>query len=175
MKKVKARKDYVLGFSNRGVERALRSNPKITVYQGHARFTSPQSVAVGGEALSAPRIFINVGGRRLCRTSPASSRSNISRTARCWTSIPAAAPNHRRRQLHRARVRPNLPPLRQRGDSDRDGAASDPARGRGRVRRRRRHPEARRHRPPPGRQRPQASPSAATTSSRASIPRSARR
>ena len=35
----------------------------ITVYQGHARFTSRQSVAVGGEALSAPRIFINVGGR----------------------------------------------------------------------------------------------------------------
>ena len=63
MRKVKARKDYVLGFSNRGVERALRSNPMITVYQGHARFTSSQSVAVGGEALSAPRIFINVGGR----------------------------------------------------------------------------------------------------------------
>ena len=63
MRKVKARKDYVLGFSNRGVERALRSNPMITVYQGHARFTSRQSVAVGGEALNAPRIFINVGGR----------------------------------------------------------------------------------------------------------------
>ena len=38
MKKVKERKDYVLGFSTRGVERALRSNPNITVYQGHARF-----------------------------------------------------------------------------------------------------------------------------------------
>ena len=63
MRKVKARKDYVLGFSNRGVERALRSNPMITVYQGHAQFTSSQSVAVGGEALSAPRLFINVGGR----------------------------------------------------------------------------------------------------------------
>ncbi len=63
MSKIKARKDYVLGFSNRGVERALRSNPMITVYQGHARFTSPQSVEVSGEALSAPRRFINVGGR----------------------------------------------------------------------------------------------------------------
>jgi len=62
MRKIKARKDYVLGFSNRGVERALRSNPMITVYQGHARFTSPQSVEVSGEALSAPRRFINVGG-----------------------------------------------------------------------------------------------------------------
>jgi pyruvate/2-oxoglutarate dehydrogenase complex dihydrolipoamide dehydrogenase (E3) component len=63
MKKVKARKDHVLGFSSRGVERALRSNPMITVYPGHARFASSQSVTVGGESLSAPRIFINVGGR----------------------------------------------------------------------------------------------------------------
>jgi pyruvate/2-oxoglutarate dehydrogenase complex dihydrolipoamide dehydrogenase (E3) component len=63
MKKVKERKDYVLGFSARGVERALRSNPKITVYQGHARFASAQSVAVGDETLTASKIFINVGGR----------------------------------------------------------------------------------------------------------------
>ena len=63
MKKVRARKDYVLGFSTRGVERALRNNPMISIYQGHARFTAPQWVAVGGETLSAPRIFINVGGR----------------------------------------------------------------------------------------------------------------
>jgi len=63
MKKVKARKDYVLGFSTRGVERGLRSNPKITVYQGHAHFSSPGSVAVGSETLSAPKIFLNVGGR----------------------------------------------------------------------------------------------------------------
>ncbi len=63
MKKVKARKDYVLGFSTRGVERSLRSNPMISVYQGHARFASASSVAVGSETLSAPKIFINVGGR----------------------------------------------------------------------------------------------------------------
>src|SRR5262245_33421243 len=63
MKKVKERKEYVLGFSNRGVERSLRSNPNIAVYQGHARFTSASSVSVGGETLSAPKVFINVGGR----------------------------------------------------------------------------------------------------------------
>jgi pyruvate/2-oxoglutarate dehydrogenase complex dihydrolipoamide dehydrogenase (E3) component len=63
MRKVRARKDYVLGFSSRGVERGLRSNPMINVYQGHARFTSPQSVTVGSEILSASRIFINVGSR----------------------------------------------------------------------------------------------------------------
>ena len=41
-----------------------------------------------------------------------------------------------RRQLHRARVRPDVPPLRQRGHGRRDGAAPDRARGRGRLRRR---------------------------------------
>ena len=63
MKKVKERKDYVLGFSTRGVERGLRENPGITVYTGHARFASARSVSVGAEVLSAPQMFINVGGR----------------------------------------------------------------------------------------------------------------
>jgi pyruvate/2-oxoglutarate dehydrogenase complex dihydrolipoamide dehydrogenase (E3) component len=65
MKKVKERKDYVLGFSARSVERRLRSNPNIAVYQGHGRFTGPRQVQVGSDALTAPRAFINVGGRAL--------------------------------------------------------------------------------------------------------------
>src|SRR6188474_3020868 len=63
MKKVKERKDYVSGLSARGVERSLRDNPKCTVYQGHARFVSSSEVSVGGDTLTASRIFINVGGR----------------------------------------------------------------------------------------------------------------
>jgi pyruvate/2-oxoglutarate dehydrogenase complex dihydrolipoamide dehydrogenase (E3) component len=63
MKKVKARKDYVLGFSTRGVERGLRENRGIAVYTEHGRFVSPRKVAVGDEILSAAQIFINVGGR----------------------------------------------------------------------------------------------------------------
>jgi pyruvate/2-oxoglutarate dehydrogenase complex dihydrolipoamide dehydrogenase (E3) component len=63
MKKVKERKDYVLGFSTRGVERGLRSNPGITVYKGQGRFAGPRDVQVGDDTLTAPRIFINVGGR----------------------------------------------------------------------------------------------------------------
>ena len=63
MKKVKERKEYVLGFSTRGVERRLRGNPNITVYQGHGRFAGPRDVQVGDETLTAPRIFLNVGGR----------------------------------------------------------------------------------------------------------------
>jgi pyruvate/2-oxoglutarate dehydrogenase complex dihydrolipoamide dehydrogenase (E3) component len=41
----------------------LRSAANITVIQGHARFTSPHEVTVGDLALSAERIFINVGAR----------------------------------------------------------------------------------------------------------------
>ncbi|MBV8190520.1 MAG: FAD-containing oxidoreductase [Alphaproteobacteria bacterium] len=63
MKRVKARKDYVAGLSNKGVERSLRQQENCTVIQGHARFRSAREVEVGGEVLSAERIFVNVGGR----------------------------------------------------------------------------------------------------------------
>jgi pyruvate/2-oxoglutarate dehydrogenase complex dihydrolipoamide dehydrogenase (E3) component len=65
MKNVKARKDYVVELSKRGVERSLRSNPKCTVYVGHARFISPREVFVVSEVLRAEKIFVNVGGRAL--------------------------------------------------------------------------------------------------------------
>src|SRR5215468_3580229 len=63
MKRVKARKDYVAGLSNKGVEKSLRTLENCTVYQGHARFRSAREVEVGSEILSAARIFLNVGGR----------------------------------------------------------------------------------------------------------------
>lgn len=63
MKRVKARKDYVVGLSNRAVERSLRGLENCVVYQGHARFASQREVEVGTETLSSERIFINVGGR----------------------------------------------------------------------------------------------------------------
>jgi pyruvate/2-oxoglutarate dehydrogenase complex dihydrolipoamide dehydrogenase (E3) component len=63
MKRVKARKDYVAGLSNKGVERSLRNTENCTVYEGQARFRAPHEVEVGSEVLSAERIFINVGGR----------------------------------------------------------------------------------------------------------------
>jgi pyruvate/2-oxoglutarate dehydrogenase complex dihydrolipoamide dehydrogenase (E3) component len=65
MKKVKARKDYVIGLSYKGVERSQRSNPKCTTYMGHARFISPREVFVANEVLRAEKIFVNVGGRAL--------------------------------------------------------------------------------------------------------------
>ena len=63
MKRVKARKDEISGKSRNGVESWLKSTPNCTVYQGHARFESPKEVIVGEELLTAPQIFINVGGR----------------------------------------------------------------------------------------------------------------
>jgi pyruvate/2-oxoglutarate dehydrogenase complex dihydrolipoamide dehydrogenase (E3) component len=63
MKRVKARKDYVVGLSNNGVERSLKGLENCRVYEGHARFVGPRDVQLGGETLSAERIFINVGGR----------------------------------------------------------------------------------------------------------------
>jgi pyruvate/2-oxoglutarate dehydrogenase complex dihydrolipoamide dehydrogenase (E3) component len=63
MRKVKARKDGVSGDARKGVESWLRGMDKCTVYDGHARFLSATEVQVGDDVLSAPRIFINAGGR----------------------------------------------------------------------------------------------------------------
>jgi pyruvate/2-oxoglutarate dehydrogenase complex dihydrolipoamide dehydrogenase (E3) component len=63
MAAVKARADAVVAKSRDGVEGWLRGMPNCTVLHGHAVFESPAQVRVGGETLSAPRIFINVGGR----------------------------------------------------------------------------------------------------------------
>jgi len=63
MAKVKARKDAVAGQSSTGVERWLKTMANCTVYEGHARLTSPREVSVGQETLRAERIFLNVGGR----------------------------------------------------------------------------------------------------------------
>jgi pyruvate/2-oxoglutarate dehydrogenase complex dihydrolipoamide dehydrogenase (E3) component len=63
MKRVKARKDEISGKSRTGVEARLRGTRNCTVYEGHARFESPVEISVGDRRLTAPRIFINVGGR----------------------------------------------------------------------------------------------------------------
>jgi pyruvate/2-oxoglutarate dehydrogenase complex dihydrolipoamide dehydrogenase (E3) component len=63
MARVKARTDAVVARSRGNVERWLRGMPNCTVLRGHAAFESPTQVRVGDDVLSAPRIFINVGGR----------------------------------------------------------------------------------------------------------------
>ncbi len=69
MPAVKARKQQVTMNARQGVESWLRKMPGCTVFDGHARFESAQEISVdkgdggGSERLSAPRIFINAGGR----------------------------------------------------------------------------------------------------------------
>lgn len=63
MRKVKARADTVSTNARTGVEKYLRGMKGCTVFAKHARFEGPNTVRVGAELLTAPRIFINVGGR----------------------------------------------------------------------------------------------------------------
>jgi pyruvate/2-oxoglutarate dehydrogenase complex dihydrolipoamide dehydrogenase (E3) component len=63
MKRVKARKDAVSVRSNKGVEEWLRGLENCTVFQGHARFQSWNTIVVNDEVLQGDKIYINVGGR----------------------------------------------------------------------------------------------------------------
>jgi len=63
MERVKARAGQVIADSRHGIETWLGGMPGCTVLHGHARFEGPDRLRVGDEVLSAPRIFINVGGR----------------------------------------------------------------------------------------------------------------
>ena len=63
MKAVKARKDAILLKSRNSVESWLRGMENCTVYDGHARFESANTVRVGDELLTADQFFINSGGR----------------------------------------------------------------------------------------------------------------
>src|ERR1022692_4219834 len=70
MRRVKARKDAISGKSRTTVEAWLKNMDNCTVYEGHARFESPQEVSVGPHRLTAKRIFINVGGRAVVPQMP---------------------------------------------------------------------------------------------------------
>ncbi len=60
---VAARADAVIQAGRRGNEAWLSGLTGVELIRGHARFESATVVAVAGERLTAPRIFINVGGR----------------------------------------------------------------------------------------------------------------
>ncbi|HEY0853657.1 MAG TPA: FAD-dependent oxidoreductase, partial [Devosia sp.] len=63
MPKVAARARKVIMDSRKGNEDWLAGMEGVELIRGHARFTGPDSVEINGEVLTAPRIFINVGGR----------------------------------------------------------------------------------------------------------------
>ncbi|WCM29255.1 FAD-containing oxidoreductase [Sphingomonas sp. QA11] len=63
MKAVAARAHAVTMRARGNNERWLDGMAGLTFLRGHARFTGSKTIAVGGEELTAPRIFLNVGGR----------------------------------------------------------------------------------------------------------------
>ncbi|WJR65354.1 FAD-containing oxidoreductase [Neorhizobium sp. CSC1952] len=63
MKAVMRRSHQVTLDSRHGNESWLEGMPNCTLIRGHARFESRNTVRVGDELLTAPQIFLNVGGR----------------------------------------------------------------------------------------------------------------
>jgi pyruvate/2-oxoglutarate dehydrogenase complex dihydrolipoamide dehydrogenase (E3) component len=63
MKQIRARQDAIVRTQREGVEQLVRNQPNCTVCKGQARFESARRIRVGGDLLTADKIFINVGGR----------------------------------------------------------------------------------------------------------------
>lgn len=63
MKRIKERQQTVVRNARGNVEAWLRGMKGVTVVQGHARFENADTVRVGERRLTAPKIFLNVGGR----------------------------------------------------------------------------------------------------------------
>jgi pyruvate/2-oxoglutarate dehydrogenase complex dihydrolipoamide dehydrogenase (E3) component len=61
--KVKARADAVSVEAREGLAAWLEGMDKLTLLHGHAKLEGPDRVRVGEAVLTAPRIFLNVGGR----------------------------------------------------------------------------------------------------------------
>jgi len=70
MKAVAARADRIIRDGRAGNESWLFGMANVELIRGHARFESPRVVTVDGERLTAPRIFINVGGRAMMPDMP---------------------------------------------------------------------------------------------------------
>jgi pyruvate/2-oxoglutarate dehydrogenase complex dihydrolipoamide dehydrogenase (E3) component len=60
---VKARADTVIHDARKGLYDWVGSMERLTFIEGHARFTGSHEIAVNDAVLTAPRIFLNVGGR----------------------------------------------------------------------------------------------------------------
>jgi pyruvate/2-oxoglutarate dehydrogenase complex dihydrolipoamide dehydrogenase (E3) component len=70
MAKVKSRADTVIANARRGVREWLDGMDGCTVIEGHARFEDATTLRVGDELLSAPQVFLNVGGRAMVPDMP---------------------------------------------------------------------------------------------------------
>ncbi len=55
--------DEIVDSFRSGIEGRVADTPNLTLYRGHARFTAPHEIEVGGETLASEKIFINTGTR----------------------------------------------------------------------------------------------------------------
>src|SRR5512134_1166126 len=62
MAAVKARKDGVVNQSLQSLDRWSAGTDKLTLVIGAARFIDAHTIEVNGRRLSAPKVFLNVGG-----------------------------------------------------------------------------------------------------------------
>ncbi|MEE8625092.1 MAG: FAD-containing oxidoreductase, partial [Acidiferrobacterales bacterium] len=76
MKRVKARKDAIVGQSNQGVTNWLKNMSNCTVFEGHGQFEDTHTVRVNDDLLEAEKIFINVGTRAFVPDMPGISKIN---------------------------------------------------------------------------------------------------
>ncbi|HEY9215167.1 MAG TPA: FAD-containing oxidoreductase [Ancylobacter sp.] len=63
MARVSARANAIAARSRGNNETWLEGAENVTLLRGHARFEGPDTLRVGDEVLTAPQIFLNVGGR----------------------------------------------------------------------------------------------------------------
>jgi pyruvate/2-oxoglutarate dehydrogenase complex dihydrolipoamide dehydrogenase (E3) component len=70
MARVKARADTVIANARSGVRGWLDGMDGCTVIEGHARFEDARTLRVGDEAISAPQVFLDVGGRAVVPDMP---------------------------------------------------------------------------------------------------------
>ncbi len=120
MAEIVARKNEIVGQFRSGIEGRVADTPNLTLYRGHARFTAPHEIEVGGETLASEKIFINTGTRPRILPIPGLDQVAVSDQPQHHGSRRGAGSSHRaRRQLSRTRVRTNVPPLGQRGHGGR--------------------------------------------------------
>jgi pyruvate/2-oxoglutarate dehydrogenase complex dihydrolipoamide dehydrogenase (E3) component len=74
MAMVKARAETVAGDARGNLESWLGGMEGLTLLRGHARFEGPDTLRVGAELISAPRIFLNVGARAVTPPLPGLER-----------------------------------------------------------------------------------------------------
>ncbi len=63
MARVTERVQGVASTARGNVEKWVAGMERCTLFRDHARFEAPERLRVGDETISAPRIFLNVGGR----------------------------------------------------------------------------------------------------------------